>query len=76
MSKDTKKTSATFPVSVWYAADTGEILVSRPTEKSFITSISADPGAENGHPQLYSKLASALRDAGAICPGPALKAAK
>jgi hypothetical protein len=76
MSDDEKKTSASFPVSIWYAAETGEILVARPTEKSFVTSISANPEAENGHPQLYSKLANALREAGAICPGPVLKSAK
>ena len=64
-----KKNMVSFPVSVWYSPDTGNIHIARPTDQKFRTTIAPDANSACGHPSLYTKLSKALRDAGAPHPG-------
>ena len=56
---DNRKVS--FPVTVWYVPETGQIEIMRPTERGFRAIISDDPGSPAGHPQLFRALRRALQ---------------
>ncbi len=60
--RDKKKVS--FPVTIWYVPDSGQIQIMRPTERGFQASVSEDPDTPEGHPQLYHALRRVLRDCG------------
>lgn len=62
------RTSVTFPVTIHYVPETGDIQVTRPTEPQFTTSITRDPQNQNGHKYLYYVLAGILKEAGAPIP--------
>lgn len=55
-------------VGVWYDADTGHIHLTLPRSGWFHTTVTDDPKSKRGHPNLYEKLARALREADV--PGP------
>ena len=56
-------------VGIWYDSGTGHIHMTLPNSGWFHTTISEDPASKRGHPNLYDKLARALKEAGV--PGPA-----
>ena len=76
MNKGLDRTSVSFPISVWYAPETGQIHIVRPTEGGFATTVNGDPNSARGHVHLYRKLAQALRDAGAPAPETGLRVEK
>jgi hypothetical protein len=55
-------------IGAWYDAKTGHIHLTLPHTGWFHTTVSSDPASKRGNPNLYSKLARALREAGV--PGP------
>lgn len=60
--------TAYLKVGIWYDPDKDHIHVAVPKSDWFITTVSNDPSSKRGHPNLYGKLARALREAGV--PGP------
>lgn len=48
--------------NVWYNPETRHIHMALPNSNRVITTINDDPKSERGHPNLYQKLARALRD--------------
>ena len=56
-------------VGVWYDEDQGHIHLTARNVEGFHTTVSPDPSSVRGHPNLFAKLAKALKEAGA--PGPA-----
>jgi len=54
------KNKVSFPITVWFVPQTGQIEIVRPTERGFRASISNDPAASAGHPQLYQALRRVL----------------
>jgi hypothetical protein len=72
LSQDTRKQAssktARFDLNVWFNDRTGHIHLA--AGKSFISTVSNDPASRRYHPNLYRKLAFALRDKG--MPHPAL----
>ncbi len=63
-----KKYAISFPVTIWYMPESGEICIARPTDRDFFTTIHPDPDSLHGHPHLYRQLARALRQGGAPHP--------
>lgn len=57
-------------MGVWYDPATGHIHMTLPNSGWFHTTVNDDPISKRGHPNLYKKLARALKEAGA--PGPNL----
>jgi hypothetical protein len=55
-------------VGVWYDADQGHIHITLPNSGWFHTTVNDKEGSKRGHPNLYGKLARALKEAGV--PGP------
>jgi hypothetical protein len=55
-------------VGVWYDPKTQHIRISIPKSDWFITTVNNDASSKRGHPNLYGKLARALKVAGV--PGP------
>lgn len=53
-----------FPITVWYEPESGEIRLLKPTDNGFCTSVSADADCANGHPDLFRELRRALRERG------------
>ncbi|RUT96516.1 hypothetical protein EOD23_30410 [Mesorhizobium sp. USDA-HM6] len=60
--------TAYLSVGAWYNAETGHIHLTLPHSGWFHTTVNADEGSKRGHPNLYRKLARALKEAGV--PGP------
>lgn len=60
--------TAYLEVGVWYNAETGHIHMTLPNSKWFHTTVNNDVASKRGHPNLFAKLARALKEAGA--PGP------
>lgn len=57
-------------IGIWYEVDTGHIHVTLPHSGWFHTTVTNTPG-KRCHPNLFGKLARALKEAGA--PGPEVK---
>ncbi len=55
-------------IGAWYDAKTGHIHLTLPRSDWFHTTVNDDEASKRGHPNLYAKLARALKDAGV--PGP------
>jgi len=53
-------------VGIWFNEKTGHIHIAAPG--SFISTVSNDPASKRYHPNLYRKMAKALREAGAAAP--------
>ncbi|WP_291840038.1 hypothetical protein [Brevundimonas sp.] len=51
-------------IGAWYDAKTGHIHLTLPRSGWFHTTVTVDPISKRGHPNLYGKLARALREAG------------
>lgn len=55
-------------VGVWYQPETGEIHLTVPGSGWFHTTVNNKPNSKRGHPNLYGKLARALREKDAPAP--------
>lgn len=55
-------------LGVWYDSATGHIHLTLPNSGWFHTTVTADAESKRGNPNLFGKLARALREAGV--PGP------
>ena len=55
-------------VGAWYNAETGHIHLTLPHSDWFHTTVSPAPDSKRGHPNLYGKLAKALKQAGVPAP--------
>ena len=55
-------------IGAWYDAATGHIHLTLPHSGWFHTTVCGDTASKRGHPNLYAKLARALKQAGV--PGP------
>ena len=76
MSSDIRKSekggnTAYLKIGVWYEAETDQIHLTLPRSNWFHTTVSGAAGSKRGHPNLYAKLARALKEAGV--PGPTTK---
>ena len=60
--------SAYLTVGVWYDAEQGHIHLTLPNSGWFHTTVGNDATSKRGHPNLFAKLARALKEAGV--PGP------
>lgn len=58
-------------VGIWFDPDSGHIHITLPRSDWFHTTVTDDPTSKRGHPNLYGKLARALKEAGV--PGPDIK---
>ena len=73
MSEDIRKSkkggnTAYLNIGVWYDEKTGHIHMTLPNSRWFHTTVSISENSKRGHPNLYEKLARALKEAGV--PGP------
>lgn len=73
MSGDIRKSekggnTAYLNIGAWYNASTGHIHLTLPNSGWFHTTVNRDEASKRGHPNLYNKLARALKEAGV--PGP------
>ncbi|MET3599604.1 hypothetical protein ABID12_001543 [Martelella mangrovi] len=73
MSEDLSKSerggrTAYLRMGVWYNEETGHIHMTLPNSGWFHTTVCADSKSKRGHPNLYAKLARALKEVGS--PGP------
>ncbi len=57
-------------VGVWYNSKMGHIHLTLPNSGWFHSTVTGDPKSKRGHPNLFGKLARALKEAGV--PGPAI----
>jgi len=57
-------------VGVWFDPETGHIHITLPHSGWFHTTVTADADSKRGHPNLFAKLARALKEAGV--PHPAI----
>ncbi len=55
-------------VGIWYDADQRHIHMTLPHSRWFHTTVTDDPKSKRGHPNLFGKLARALKEAGAPYP--------
>ncbi|NIY79602.1 hypothetical protein HCZ23_08975 [Celeribacter sp. HF31] len=55
-------------MGVWYDEKTGHIHLTVPKSGWFHTTVNLNEESKRGHPNLYMKLARALREAGATAP--------
>jgi hypothetical protein len=60
--------AAYLQMGAWYDPKTGHIRLTLPHSGWFHTTVSPDPKSKRGHPNLYAKLARALREAGVPAP--------
>jgi hypothetical protein len=58
--------SVRLDVNIWWNESTGHIHVA--ARDGFISTISPDPDSKRYHPNLYRKMATVLREAGAPAP--------
>jgi hypothetical protein len=59
-------------IGAWYDAETGHIHLTLPRSGWFHTTVSPDPDSKRGHPNLYKKLARALKEADVPAPDAAV----
>ncbi|HSI39977.1 MAG TPA: hypothetical protein VLA00_05445 [Xanthobacteraceae bacterium] len=55
-------------IGAWYDADTGHIHLTLPHSGWFHTTVTGNETSKRGHPNLYAKLARALKEAGVPAP--------
>ncbi|GGD02588.1 hypothetical protein [Aureimonas glaciei] len=55
-------------IGAWYNAETGHIHLTLPHSGWFHTTVNANEQSKRGHPNLYAKLARALKEAGVAGP--------
>ncbi len=55
-------------MGAWYDPETDQIHLTLPNSQWFHTTVKNDPASKRGHPNLFGKLARALKEAGV--PGP------
>lgn len=55
-------------IGAWYDAEQGHIHLTLPHSGWFHTTVTDDPKSKRGHPNLFGKLARALKEAGAPHP--------
>jgi hypothetical protein len=55
-------------IGAWYDTETRHIHLTLPHSGWFHTTVSPEPTSKRGHPNLYGKLARALREAGVPAP--------
>ena len=55
-------------MGVWYDTDSDQIRMTLPHSGWFHTTVNNDAESKRGHPNLFSKLARALKEAGAPYP--------
>jgi len=60
--------TAYLSIGAWLDDDTGHIHLTLPHSKWFHTTVTADSNSVRGHPNLYRKLARALKEAGVPAP--------
>jgi hypothetical protein len=73
MAKDIQKSTrgdktAYLGVGAWYNVNSGHIHLSIPGSKWFITTVAPGASGKRSHPNLYRKLARALKEAGVPAP--------
>jgi hypothetical protein len=73
MSNDVRKSkkggrTAYLNVGVWYDEDQGHIHLTLPKSDWFHTTVNNNPDSKRGHPNLFEKLAKALKEAGVPSP--------
>jgi hypothetical protein len=73
MSEDIRKSekggnTAYLQIGAWLDQATGQIHLTLPHSGWFHTTVSGDPDSKRGHPNLYAKLARALKEAGVPAP--------
>ncbi|MGD0192744.1 MAG: hypothetical protein ABSD74_18550 [Rhizomicrobium sp.] len=73
MSEDIRKSekggnTAYLSIGAWYQKESGEIHLTLPHSGWFHTTVNNEPGSKRYHPNLFGKLARALKQAGV--PGP------
>ena len=73
MSNDIRKSEkpgniAYLNVGVWYDAETGHIHMTLQHSGWFHTTVNAEATSERRHPDLFGKLARALKEAGVLAP--------
>lgn len=73
MQKDVMKSekggkTAYLKIGAWFDQRTGHIHLTLPNSGWFHTTVNDDPASKRGHPNLYAKLARALREAGVPAP--------
>jgi hypothetical protein len=68
MSEKTESKTAKLDVGIWFNEETGHIHIA--AKNSFISTVSNEPGSKRYHPNLYRKLAEALRTANKPHPNP------
>jgi hypothetical protein len=66
--KSEKGNTAYLNVNVWYDAETGHIHLTLPNSDWFHTTVGSDESSKRGNPNLFAKLARALKEA--RVPGP------
>lgn len=59
-------------VGIWFNAETGSIHMTLPHSGWFHTTVNGNEKSKRGHPNLFAKLARALKEAGV--PGPDVEA--
>lgn len=60
--------SAYLEMGAWYDEKTGHIHLTVPSTRWFHTTVTNDPVSVRGNPNLYAKLARALKEAGVPAP--------
>lgn len=55
-------------IGAWYNAESGHIHLTLPHSGWFHTTVNSATGSKRGHPNLFGKLARALKAAGVPCP--------
>lgn len=60
--------TAYLKVGAWFDPDTEQIHLTIPESDWFHTTVNGNPDSKRGHPNLYRKLARALREAGVPAP--------
>jgi hypothetical protein len=60
--------TAYLQVGAWYDQDSGHIHLTLPGTDWFHTTVAPNPDSRRGHPNLYGKLARALKEAGVPAP--------
>jgi hypothetical protein len=60
--------TAYLQIGAWLDTKTGHIHLTLPHSGWFHTTVTDDPSSKRGHPNLYAKLARALREAGVPAP--------
>lgn len=76
MSGDIRKSerggkTAYLNIGVWFDEDQGRIHMALPGPGGFVTTVNDNPDSLRGHPNLFMKLARALKEAGV--PGPEVR---